>query len=143
MTQFVEMQFKGIRSPGPLGEYSVLEIEHILPNTPEAELRESFSKVTGKNYEDYKIRLGNLTLLEKPINIVASNSFFEKKTTEYRESANYLTRSITGLSTVGKNSSINRINQKLLAFNQWAAGDIERRHNAHHTGEGYLEDHAH
>ena len=129
-TQFVEMQFKGIRSPGPLSEYSVLEIEHILPNTPETELRDSFAKANpGKDYEDYKIRLGNLALLEKPINIVASNGFFEKKTTEYRQSANYLTRSIAGLSTVGKNSSITRINQKLLAFTQWTATDIERRHD--------------
>jgi hypothetical protein len=43
------------------------------------------------------------------------------------KSGNYLTRSITGLSGVGKNSSINRINEKLLAFNSWSAPDIERR----------------
>ena len=68
-----------------------------------------------------------MTLLEKPINIVASNGFFEKKKPEYAKSGNYLTRSITGLSPVGKNSSITRINQQLLAFENWLAQDIERR----------------
>jgi Protein of unknown function (DUF1524) len=66
-------------------------------------------------------------MLEKPINIVAGNGFFEEKKEEYLKSGNYLTRSIAGLSTVGKNSSITRINAKLLAFDQWSASDIERR----------------
>ncbi len=43
LTQFVEMAFKGMTVPGALGEYTALEIEHILPNTPEKELRESFA----------------------------------------------------------------------------------------------------
>jgi hypothetical protein len=29
------MAFKGMNSPGALGEYTHLEIEHILPNKPE------------------------------------------------------------------------------------------------------------
>jgi hypothetical protein len=69
----------------------------------------------------------NVTLLEKPINIVASNGFFEKKKPEYAKSGNYLTRSIVALSPVGKNSSITRINEKLRAFETWSAADIERR----------------
>jgi hypothetical protein len=122
------MAFKGIKFPGALSEFTTLEIEHILPNTPEDELRASFNAANpGKNYDEYKVRLGNLTMLEKPINIVASNGFFEKKKAEYVKSGNYLTRSIAGLSAVGKNSSITRINSKLLAFDQWSAGDIERR----------------
>lgn len=38
-----------------------------------------------------------------------------------------LTRSIAGLSEVGKNSSITRINEKLYAFQSWSAQDIEQR----------------
>ena len=38
VTQYVEMAFKGMSSPGRLTEYTVLEIEHILPDTPEAAL---------------------------------------------------------------------------------------------------------
>lgn len=128
LTQHVEMAFKGMNAPGSLDEFTALEIEHILPDKPEQELRESFAAANpGKSYDDYKVRLGNLTLLEKPINIVASNGFFDKKKPEYAKSGNYLTRSIAGLSAVGKNSSITRINEKLCAFANWSAPQIEKR----------------
>lgn len=128
LAQYVEMAFKGMKEPGGLGDFTALEIEHILPDTPEAELRQSFSASNpGKAYDEYKVRLGNVTLLEKPINIVASNGFFEQKKPEYAKSGNYLTRSIVALSPVGKNSSITRINEKLITFENWAALDIERR----------------
>jgi len=127
LAQHVEMAFKGMREPGGLGEFTALEIEHILPDTPEAHLRQSFTAANpGKSYDDYKVRLGNVTLLEKPINIVASNGFFEKKP-EYGKSGNYLTRSIVALNAVGKNSSITRINERLRAFENWSALDIEQR----------------
>lgn len=128
LTQHVEVAFKGMSAPGSLDEFTALEIEHILPDKPEAELRASFASANpGKNYDEYKVRLGNLTLLEKPINIVASNGFFEKKKLEYTKSGNYLTRSISGLSAVGKNSSITRINEELFAFEAWSAKEIEKR----------------
>ena len=128
LTQYVEMAFKGMTTPGALGEFAALEIEHILPNTPEPELRESFGTTNpGKVYDDYKTHLGNLTMLEKPINIVAGNAFFAAKTAEYVKSGNYLTRSIVGLSTVGKNSSITRINAKLKSFEHWSAAAIDER----------------
>lgn len=128
LTQYVEMAFKGMNAPGSLAEFTALEIEHILPNNPESELRASFAGANpGKSYDEYKVRLGNLTLLEKPINIVAGNGYFDKKKSEYANSGNYLTRSIAGLSTVGKNSSITRINETLRAFQSWSAQDIEQR----------------
>ena len=43
LTQIVEMAFKGMSAPGALGAYTALEIEHILPNSPEKGLRESFA----------------------------------------------------------------------------------------------------
>jgi Protein of unknown function (DUF1524) len=76
----------------------------------------------------YKTRLGNLTLLEKPINIVASNDFYVHKKIEYRMSANYLTRSLVELAPVGQNTSISRINEKLEAFSTWNAASIDKRH---------------
>ena len=128
LTQFVDMAYKGVTSPGSLDDYMVLEIEHILPNTPEPELRQSFaSRNPGANYDEYKNRLGNFTLLEKPINIVASNGFFEAKKAEYRKCKHYLTNSIVELTVVGKNSSINRINEKLKAFENWTAASIDER----------------
>jgi hypothetical protein len=128
LTQFVDMAYKGLKTPGSLNEYTVLEIEHILPNTPETELRSTFATVNpSANYDEYKNKLGNLTLLEKPINIVASNGFFLAKKDEYRKCKYYLTSSIAELTTVGQNSSINRINEKLQAFDDWSAVSIEKR----------------
>ncbi|MFN8995467.1 MAG: DUF1524 domain-containing protein, partial [Pseudomonadota bacterium] len=79
-------------------------------------------------YDDYKNRLGNLTLLEKPINIVAGNDFYAAKQVEYGKSGNYLTRSLVALTDVGQNTSISRINTKLAAFPAWNAASIEQRH---------------
>lgn len=128
LTQFVDMAYKGVATPGSLDDYMVLEMEHILPNTPEPELRQSFMAGNpGAQYDECKIKLGNFTLLEKPINIVASNHFFEKKKAEYKKCKHYLTSSIAELNVVGKNSSINRINHKLKTFDDWSAATIDQR----------------
>jgi hypothetical protein len=128
LTQHVDMAYLGTKTPGSLEDYVKLEIEHILPNTPNQELLDDFrSSSPDKLYDDYKVRLGNLTLLEKPINIVAGRKFFDDKKPEYLKSKHYLTSSITGLTTVGNNSSINRINQKLGQFDDWTHESIEAR----------------
>lgn len=129
LTQHVDMAFSGIKSPGSLEPFTNLEIEHILPDTPTAALREKWiNENPGAVYDDYKNKLGNLTLLEKPINIVAGNDFYAAKQLEYRKSNNYLTRSLVELTSVGQNTSISRINEKLEAFPAWNAASIEKRH---------------
>lgn len=130
LTQHVDMAFSGLKVPGSLEPYTSLEIEHILPDTPTAELREKWATENPTaDYDDYKNRLGNLTLLEKPINIVAGNDFYAAKQVEYRKSGNYLTRSLVELTNVGQNTSITRINEKLEAFLAWDAQSIEKRHD--------------
>jgi hypothetical protein len=128
LTQHIEMAFTGVKVLGSLEPFINLEIEHILPNKPEGEL---LSKWAAENssfvYDDYKNRLGNLTLLEKPINIVAGNNFYKNKLNEYRKSGNYLTRSLVSLTDVGQNTSISRINLKLESFLEWNATAIEKR----------------
>jgi Protein of unknown function DUF262/Protein of unknown function (DUF1524) len=129
LTQHVDMAFSGVKTPGSLEPYTSLEIEHILPNTPTAELRQNWdAENPTADYYDYKNRLGNLTLLEKPINIVAGNDFYSAKQAEYRKSSNYLTRSLVELTSVGLNTSISRMNEKLEAFPTWDATSIEKRH---------------
>lgn len=129
LTQYVDMAFNGVKAAGSLEPYANLEIEHILPDTPTADLREMWVKENPKaDYDDYKNRLGNLTLLEKPINIVAGNDYYTSKQVEYGKSSNYLTRSLAQLTNVGKNTSISRINEKLEAFPAWDAASIDRRH---------------
>lgn len=129
LTQHVDMAFSGLKLSGSLEPYTTLEIEHILPNTPTPELLASWTiENPGAKYDDYKNKLGNLTLLEKPINIVASNNYYSAKQAEYRKSNNYLTRSLVELTKVGQNSSISRINVKLKAFDKWNAASIDQRH---------------
>jgi len=128
ITQYVEMAYKGVKTPGVIDEYTVLDIEHILPNNPNNDLRNDFiRKNPDADYDEYKNRLGNLTLLEKPINIVIGNDFFQKKCDEYKKSKYYLTSSIPELTIVGSNTSINRINQMLIAFAEWDASSIDER----------------
>jgi hypothetical protein len=129
LTQHVEMAFSGLKTPGSLEPFTKLEIEHILPDNPKAELRATWAAENPNAvYDDYKNRLGNLTLLEKPINIVAGNDFYAAKQIEYGKSGNYLTRSLVALTDVGQNTSISRINAKLAAFPAWNAASIEKRH---------------
>jgi hypothetical protein len=112
----------------PLLTYLKLEIEHILPDTPGHDLVAKWnSDSKDADYETYKNKLGNLTLLEKPINIVASNDFYSLKTPEYKKSGTYFTRSLVELVPVGKNSSITRINEKLQAYSVWNAKSIDER----------------
>ena len=129
LTQHVEMAFSGLKTPGSLEPFTKLEIEHILPDNPKAELRATWAAENPNAvYDDYKNRLGNLTLLEKPINIVAGNDFYAAKQAEYGKSGNYLTRSLVALTAVGQNTSISRINAKLAAFPAWNAASIDKRH---------------
>lgn len=129
LTQHVEMAFSGLKTPGSLDPFTKLEIEHILPDNPKSELRTMWAAENPSAvYDDYKNRLGNLTLLEKPINIVAGNDFYKAKQAEYGKSGNYLTRSLVALTNVGLNTSISRINTKLKAFPVWNAASIEKRH---------------
>jgi hypothetical protein len=128
LTQCVDMAYMGVSTPGSLDDYMALEMEHILPNTPETELRQAFTESNpGAQYDDCKNKLGNFTLLEKPINIVAGNGFFEAKKSEYKKCKHYLTSSIVELTAVGKNTSISRINDKLKAFDKWDAKAIDER----------------
>jgi len=127
LMQYVDQQVLGSYEDTNLVGYITkgIEIEHILPQTPKLELREAF----GEEYDEYKIKLGNLTLLEKPMNIVASNDFFDNKKPIYKTSKFYLTKSIAQLDTVGVNSSVSRINQSLKSFDKWDKGSIiERQH---------------
>ncbi|MCK9335174.1 MAG: DUF262 domain-containing HNH endonuclease family protein [Candidatus Cloacimonetes bacterium] len=128
LTQFVELSFTGINDKRTLRDYSGHEIEHILPDNPENELRADFIlKNPGKDYDQYKIKLGNLTLLEKTANIVASNDKYENKCAQYRASGLYFTRSLVEMPTIGTQSSVNRINQFLKVFPDWNAATIDER----------------
>jgi len=128
LTQHVEQHFVGIGDSRSLKNFMGFEVEHILPDTPEDDLRADFaSKNPDKDYEQYKIKLGNLTLLQKPLNIVASNNFYSLKTPLYKDCGIYFTRSLVEMPTIGNQSSVNRINQYLKVFPEWNADTIDER----------------
>jgi hypothetical protein len=122
IAQYLDQERLGSYDHQTLDNYITkgIEVEHILPFNPEDNLRNEI----GEEYNDIKIRLGNLTLLEKTMNIVVSNDFFSKKVIEYAKSPYYISKSIAGLDTIGQNSSINRLNTKLKSYNKWDKGTI-------------------
>jgi len=127
IAQYIESKRIGGEGAGDLGRYidKQIEIEHILPNTPTEELITPFGDV--ENYNNYKIKLGNLTLLEKPHNIVAGRDYFEKKKDIYKQSTFYLTKSLAQKDNVGNDTTVTRINDKLIEFDKWLSEDIEKR----------------
>ena len=82
------------------------EIEHILPQ------KGGYNNYNGWMEEQYQNKLntlGNFVMLEKSLNIRASNEFFRKKKEEYRQSV------------------IKEAND-LLQFTDWTYQDWEKRH---------------
>ena len=102
------------------------EIEHILPRTPQPELFEYYNQL-GTNYEQLRSMLGNLTLLEQPINGSIHNVDYNDKVKEYAKSQTYLTRCLSGLDQVGVNTAINRTNELLKSFDHWDQDTIVQR----------------
>jgi hypothetical protein len=58
-------------------------IEHVLPENPVADWEKSFPPAVQRSYT---YRLGNLGLLEKPLNRACENSLFSNKLSHYRQS---------------------------------------------------------
>jgi len=115
-----------------LGSKSKIEIEHILPNNPDSSLKKEFeSKYNPEydpdSYDRFKVKLGNLTLLEKPINTSIGRNYYERKKKEYSKSTIRLTRSISLIEDVGKDTSINKVNKILRSWDSWGAKEILER----------------
>lgn len=127
IAQYLDQERLGSYIPQVLDNYITkgVEIEHILPFNPTESLRNEI----GDEYDDLKIRLGNLTLLEKTMNIVVGNDFFSKKVIEYSKSPFYISKSIAGLDTIGINSSVTRLNLKLRSYEYWNKEMIIDRQN--------------
>ncbi len=102
-----------------------VEIEHILPQNPTDAIKSSFDKPN--EIKDYIQRLGNLTLLERPINAAIGNKSFEIKKDSYPKSKFLLTRSIPKQVSVGVDTAIDRAVKDLKSFEEWNSTSIEAR----------------
>ena len=101
------------------------EIEHIMPR-----ITDDYTAYSIKSQEEYEVekqKLGNLTLLEKTLNSTIQNNSFSDKTKAYDNSVFYLTKSIGGLTNVGEDTAINRMNQMLTSWDSWNKDAIETR----------------
>ena len=127
LAAYVDAERIGQKGQASLSSYlrKKIEIEHILPQRPEEDLLKTFPDKD--SYDRAKNRLGNLTLLEKPINVVAGRQFFSDKAKLYPSCIFYLTKSLAGKDEVGVDTTISRVNQKLLSFTEWDNEAIEKR----------------
>lgn len=114
----------------PLGEarvahFTKFEVEHVLPNNPTVALRESFDKVA--DYDRYKSLMGNLTLLEKPINASLGRDYFSVKQAAYGNSGLFMTKSLAKSQAVGVNTSYVKASQWLSQHDDWNSQVIDLR----------------
>ena len=127
LTQYIEEQARSISAPLDSYTDSSIHVEHILPQTPTKEVHGAFDRPD--EYDDYVSRLGNLTLLEKTINISVSNNSYAEKKSGYRQSSFLLTNSLAEKPQVGANTQLNRGVADLIQFECWNSQTIEQRQN--------------
>ena len=127
LTHYIEEQAWGSPTYSQLDRYmdKSVHVEHILPQTPTAEVRKAFGKPD--EYDDHLGRLGNLTLLEKTINSSISNGSYTDKVPGYRHSSFLLTKSLAEKPHVGVNTQLNRAVADLIQFEFWNSQTIVER----------------
>jgi uncharacterized protein with ParB-like and HNH nuclease domain len=100
------------------------QIEHIQPTNPCAEARQEFGDVTDPFLTN---RLGNLVLVEKPINGSLGNKSFSKKRLVYPQSKLLLVHAISERPKVGVNTSVDRAVRDLEPFLAWNEATVMAR----------------
>ncbi|MBY9064974.1 DUF262 domain-containing HNH endonuclease family protein [Sphingomonas yunnanensis] len=127
IVQYVDIQAYGRAAHEALSTYllSSNEVEHILAqgSTPAA------AAEFGKNARDqnYIQCLGNLMLLEKSVNVVASNAPYSQKCGVYPSSKFLLSRCQATRLKVGANDRITRAMKRLDPAPVWNSEAIDRR----------------
>lgn len=128
LAQHVEqLAWQGAESTKTLAPYldGKIEIEHILPRGADALQRTHFDKVD--EYDNWAERLGNLTLLEKPLNSSVSKGLFDEKKAAYTQSKLLLTKAIASSDGYGKENTLMKALDKLSSYAEWTSIQIEQR----------------
>lgn len=110
-----------------IDRYWQFDIEHVLPNTPTPEQRNSFDKPA--EYEEFKQLLGNLTLLEESINGALGRNYFEQKKLHYEKSSVLMTKAIAASQDIGGSGAWTKAAQRLSPFETWSSKSIASRHD--------------
>lgn len=129
LSEYVDRKRIGRDQPSELDVYinKSTNIEHILPDTPTDDIIDKLFNGNKKEYNVYKMKIGNLTLLEQPINKSIQRDEYCSKKEKYINSNFYITRSISKLEDGGRNTSIVRINKELKAYPSWGKEAIDSR----------------
>lgn len=125
LSMYIDMMHNGSQITPDISKYAKYEIEHILPKTPTPQILATLPEDV--QYSQLKSMLGNLTLLEQPLNGSIHNNLFEEKKSAFASSNLYLTRSLVKLDNVGVNNAVTRTNQLLLEFDHWDDKTIAER----------------
>lgn len=92
------------------------EVEHIQPQNPCAEAKTEFGAATDAGIIN---RIGNLVLIEKPINASLGYKAYSEKRKVYPKSKLLLVRAIAEQPKVGVNTSVDRAVRELRPFESW------------------------
>ena len=127
LSQYIDQSRINAIQPCSIDSYiKDYEIEHILPQKPQPDMLAHYEEL-GIDYKQLRSMLGNLTLLEQPINGSIHNDDFSTKVQAYAASKTYLTSSLNGLDKVGVNTAITRTNAMLKEFDHWDQDTIAER----------------
>jgi hypothetical protein len=100
-------------------------MEAALPQSPSTAVLDEFDDPD--RIHEYVQRLGNLALIEQPINRSVGNRRYTLKRGEYAKSRFLLTKSLGTSVDVGSNTSITRATRNLEEFETWSTSAIDRR----------------
>ena len=127
LSQYIDQSRINAIQPCSIDSYiKDYEIEHILPQKPQSDMLAHYEEL-GIDYKQLRSMLGNLTLLEQPINGSIHNDDFSTKVQAYAASKTYLTSSLNGFDEVGVNTAITRTNAMLKEFDHWDQDTIAER----------------
>lgn len=123
----LDSEANGDQSMDPLAPYLArnVEIEHILAQGASAEIRDAFG--TAEAVARAVPSLGNLTLLEKPLNGAAGAAPLAEKLETYRKSKFLLTSGLAQDHSVGEETAADRALNRVKSFDTWTPGDIRAR----------------
>ena len=128
LAQFVnEAAYGSSGAEADLGTFvgNKIEIEHILPQTPDDAALAEFDKP--ELAQEYVSWLGNLTVVEEAINRSIGNKPFSQKRAAYAKSKFLLTKTIGEKVSVGTNTAIDRAVKDFEPFDVWTSSSIETR----------------
>ena len=89
--------------------------------------------MTAEEYDSFKQRIANLTILEKTLNASIGNDDFASKLAAYKQSDYYLTKSIAIKENFGQTTALNAVNKMLISWSTWGKDAILARQEMLYT----------